>query len=99
MTVKSLTPIPDADLLEKVKAAITMKGTNYHDDTISVWIDLVKFDLLSSGVKTDVLGSTLAVGCISQGVDDIWVSKLGAYSDLYNRSADALRDVVVEEAE
>lgn len=99
MTVEKLTPITDKDLIEKVKAAISMKGTTYHDDTISVWIDFVKNDLLSAGVSADVLGSTLAVGCISQGVDDIWVSKLGAFSDFYNRSADVLRNVVVKGAE
>ena len=98
MTVEKLTPITDEQLLEKVKAAISMKGTTYHDDTIFVWIDFVKNDLLSAGVSADVLGSTLAVGCISQGVDDIWVSKLGAFSDFYNRSADVLRSVKVEGA-
>ena len=98
MTVKELTPITEKDLLEKVKAAISMKGTTYHDDTLSVWINFVKTDLLSAGVASEVVGSTLAVGCISQGVDDIWVNKLGAYSDFYNRGADILRSVKVEGA-
>ena len=99
MTVKELTPITEKDLIEKVKSAISMKGTTYHDDTLSVWINHVKTDLLSAGVSADVLGSTLAVGCISQGVDDIWVNKLGAYSDFYNRGVDILRSVKVEGAE
>ncbi len=99
MTVKELTPITEKDLIEQVKTAISMKGTNYHNDTILVWINFVKLDLLSAGVSADVLGSTLAVGCISQGVDDIWVNKLGAYSDFYNRGVDILRSVKVEGAE
>ena len=38
MTVESLTPITEADLLKEVKSAIGMKGNNYNDDTIRLCI-------------------------------------------------------------
>lgn len=98
MTVESLTPITDAELLERVKAAGISKGNDYNDDTIMVWIEHVKQDLLYAGVAADVLGSTLAVGCIAQGVDDIWVSHKGDYSDLFNKGAGRLRDTKVKGA-
>lgn len=98
MTVESLTPISDADLLEQVKTAVNLKGNNYQDDVIKVWIDDVKFILLRAGVSADVLGSTLAVGCIARGVDDKWASHRDALSDMFYTGADALRDVKVKGA-
>lgn len=99
MTVESLTPITDAELLARVKAAGISKGNDYNDDTITEWIAHVKQDLLYAGVPADVLGSTLAVGCIAQGVDDIWVSHKGDYSEFFNKGADRLRSVKVKGAE
>ena len=98
MTVESLTPLTDAELLERVKATGISKGNDYNDDTITEWIAHVKQDLLYAGVAADVLGSTLAVGCIAQGVDDIWVSRKGDYSALFNKGADRLRSVKVKGA-
>jgi hypothetical protein len=98
MTVESLKPITEAELLEQVKAAGISKGNDYNDDTILIWINHVKQDLLYAGVAADVLGSTLAVGCIAQGVDDIWVSHKGDYSEFFNKGADRLRSVVVKGA-
>ena len=95
MTVKSLTPITDAELLERVKAAINAKGNNYNDDTISTWIEHVKQDMLYAGVSADVLGSTLAVGCIAKGVNDIWVEHLPTYSELFDRACGRLADTEV----
>ena len=92
MTVQSLTPITDEDLLERVKEAINAKGNNYNDDTITVWIENVKQDLLYAGVAENVLGSTCAVGCIAQGVNDIWVEHLKEYSALFDRMAYRLAD-------
>ena len=98
MTVESLTPISDAALLEQVKTATNMQGNDYNDGTIKIWIDHVKQDLLYAGVAADVVGSTLAVGCIAQGVDDIWVSHRGDYTELFNKGADRLRSVTVKGA-
>lgn len=98
MTVESLKPITNEGLLEQVKAAGISKGNDYNDDTIMVWIEHVKQDLLYAGVAADVVGSTLAVGCIAQGVEDIWVSKKGDYSEFFNKGADRLRSVKVKGA-
>lgn len=99
MTVKSLTPITDAELLAEVKTAIGMNGNNYNDGTISFWINSVKQDLLHAGVRADVLDSTLAVGCIARGVDDCWVRQREEYSMMFYQAADGLRSVTVEGAE
>lgn len=98
MTVESLTPISDAELLEQVKIAINLKGNDYQDDTIKFWIEDVKLILLRAGVSADVLGSTLAVGCIARGVDDKWASHRDALSDMFYTGADTLRDVKVKGA-
>lgn len=71
MTVESLTPINTADLLAAVKNSLNISGTQF-DITLQLYIDEVKEYLKSAGVSTDVVGSTLAVGCISRGVADLW---------------------------
>lgn len=98
MTVKSLTPITEAELLEKVKSGISLNGNDYQDDTITVWINEVKEDLLYAGVSAEVVNSTLAVGCITRGVDDRWLSHLPDYSDFFNKGAERLRNIQVEGA-
>lgn len=99
MTVESLTPMSDAELLEKVKSAINMSGNNYQDETIMFWIGEVKQDLLFAGVSADVLGSTLAAGCIARGVDDYWASHREVYSDQFTWQAERLRSTKVKGAE
>lgn len=98
MTVKELKPISDADLLVLVKNGINLNGNDYQDNTITVWINEVKEDLLYAGVSEEVLGSTLAVGCIARGVDDRWLSHLPDYSDFFNKGAERLRNIQVEGA-
>lgn len=71
MTVESLKPISNADLLAAVKNGLNISGTQF-DTTLQTYIDEVKEYLKSAGVSTDVVGSTLAVGCISRGVADLW---------------------------
>lgn len=99
MTVESLTPIAEAELLEKVKTAINAQGNDYQNDTISFWIDTVKGDLAYAGVSADVLGSTLAVGCIARGVEDYWVSKREEYTPRFWGMAQRLKDIKVKGAE
>ncbi len=96
MTVESLTPITDEALLAEVKKAVGNTGT-YQDDTIQFYINDVKVDLLSAGVRADVVNSTLAVGCIARGVTDMWLPVAGAakYSETFFQKADALRGVKV----
>ena len=98
MTVESLTPITDEKLLEEVKTAIKMDGNNYNDGTITFWINHVKQEILGAGVSADVLGSTLAVGCIARGVDDCWCSHLENYSDMFWTGVYRLKNVRVKEA-
>lgn len=98
MTVKSLTPITDADMLVKVKQSLNIMGEQF-DATLQLYIDEVKGFLASAGVRENVLGSTLAVGCISRGVADLWNygngdTKLSEY--FYQRAAQ-LRSVEVAE--
>lgn len=98
MTVERLTPISDDELLNQVKDAIGMGGNNYNDKTIRIWVGEVKQYLLEAGVNAEVLRSTLAVGCIARGVDDVWVSHRDSYSEMFYSSAEVLRSVKVEGA-
>lgn len=97
MTVDKLTPITEENLLKEVKTAIKMEGNDYNDGTITVWINSIKQDLLYAGVSQAVADSTCAVGCIAQGVDDIWVSHRGAYSDLFYQGVERLRNTTLKE--
>lgn len=88
MTVK-IKPITDADLLAAVKQSLNISGEHF-DNTLTLVIDEVKGYLTSAGVVADVLGSTLAVGCIARGVSDLWNygngdTKLSEY--FYQRAA------------
>lgn len=83
MTVKSLTPITETELLAKIKQSLNITGVQF-DATLSLLIQEVKEYSTSAGVPADVLGSTLAVGCIARGVADLWNygngdTKLSAY--------------------
>ena len=98
MTVESLTPITDADLLEQVKIAINLQGNDYQNETIMLWIETVKHDLSFAGVSADVLGSTLAVGCIARGVDDYWASHREEYSQAFYGMAERLRNTEIKGA-
>ena len=98
MTVKSVTPIDGAGLLEAVKESINITGEQF-DKTLQRYIDEVKEYLTSAGVLPAVVGSTLAVGCISRGVADLWNYGNGdtKLSDYFYQRAEQLRSVVVSE--
>lgn len=98
MTVKSLMTITDAELLKKVKGSLNVSGEHF-DTTIKLYIDEVKSYLVSAGVRSDVLSSTLAVGCISRGVADLWNYGNGdtKLSEYFYQRADQLRCVEVAE--
>lgn len=98
MTVESLTPINAADLLTAVKNSLNISGTQF-DTTLQLYIDEVKEYLKSAGVSTDVLGSTLAVGCIARGVSDLWNYGNGdtKLSEYFYQRADQLRFVKVSD--
>ena len=96
MTVKSLTEITEATLLEKVKGSLNVSGEHF-DTTLQLYIDEVKAYLVSAGVREDVLSSTLAVGCISRGVADLWNYGNGdtKLSEYFYQRAEQLRGVEV----
>lgn len=94
MTVESLTPITDAELLSAVKESMNISGS-YFDTTLQLYIDEVKEYMKRAGVSDDVLGSTLSVGCISRGVADLWNYGNGdtKLSEYFYQRADQLRYV------
>ena len=92
MTVESLKPIAADELLAAVKSVLNITGAQF-DTTLQYYIDEVKGYLTSAGVSADVLGSTLAVGCISRGVADLWNYGNGdtKLSEYFYQRADQLR--------
>ena len=73
--------------LAKVKTALGLKGSNYQDDVISLYIDEVIAELIDAGVKKEVAESAAAVGCIACGVNDLWNYSSGGvkHSEYFNR--------------
>lgn len=61
----------DAELLNKIKCGLGISGS-YQDATLTVYVDEVKAFMLSAGVKSAVIESDAAVGCIMRGVVDLW---------------------------
>lgn len=96
MTVESLTPISDAELLAKIKQSLNIAGDQF-DATLQLYIDEVKAYLAGAGVRADVLGSALAVGCIARGVADMWNYGNGdtKLSEYFYQRAEQLRSVEV----
>lgn len=96
MTVQSVKPIDDAALLEAFKESANITGTQF-DKTLQRYIDEVKAYLESAGVLPAVVGSTLAVGCISRGVADLWNYGNGdtKLSEYFYQRAEQLRGIEV----
>lgn len=61
-----------ADRLAKVKTALGMNGSDYQDETLSVYIDEVLEFMIDAGVQREVAESSAAVGCLAVGVNDLW---------------------------
>ena len=61
-----------ADRLAKVKTALGMNGSNYQDETLSLYIGEVVEFMIDAGVQRAVAESEAAVGCIVVGVNDLW---------------------------
>lgn len=96
MTVESLNHINAEELLMAVKSVLNITGIQF-DITLQFYIDEVKGYLTSAGVSADVLGSTLAVGCISRGVADLWNYGNGdtKLSEYFYQRAEQLRGIEV----
>ena len=76
-----------AERLAKVKTALGLNGTNYQDETLSIYIDEVISEMIGAGVKKEVAESAAAVGCIACGVNDLWNYTSGGvkHSEYFNR--------------
>lgn len=61
----------DNELLAKIKSGLGIT-TSYQDDTLQIYIDEVKEFMRSAGVAESVINSKASVGCILQGVNDLW---------------------------
>lgn len=61
----------EAELLEKVKAALGITGA-YQDETLRLYIDDVKEYLKDAGVSENIINSTASIGVITRGVADLW---------------------------
>lgn len=74
-----------AERLAKVKIALGMNGSNYQDETLSLYIDEVVEFMIDAGVQREVAESTAAVGCLAVGVNDLWNYSSGGvrFSDYF----------------
>ena len=77
-----------AERLAKVKTVLYGTAeTNHNDEQLSILIDTVIEDLVDGGVRREVAESSVAVGCIVIGVNDLWNYTSGGvkYSEYFNR--------------
>ena len=74
-----------ADRLAKVKTALGLNGSNYQDETLSLYIGEVVEFMTDAGVQREVAESEAAVGCIAIGVNDLWNYSSGGvrFSDYF----------------
>lgn len=61
-----------AERLTKVKTALGMNGSDYQDETLTLYIGEVVEFMVDAGVQQEVAESAAAVGCIAIGVNDLW---------------------------
>lgn len=75
-----------AERLAKVKTALGMNGSNYQDETLSLYIGEVVDFMVGAGVQREVAESDAAVGCIAVGVNDLWNYSSGGvrHSDYFH---------------
>ena len=74
-----------ADRLAKVKTALGLNGSDYQDETLSLYIGEVLEFMIDAGVQQAVAESEAAVGCIAVGVNDLWNYSSGGvrFSDYF----------------
>ena len=61
-----------ADRLAKVKTALGMNGSEFQNETLTLYIGEVLEFMIDAGVQREVAESEAAVGCIAIGVNDLW---------------------------
>lgn len=78
----------DAELLALVKSGLGITG-DFQDATLTVYVHECKAFLKDAGVKSSVIDSAAAVGCIVRGVADLWNygSGDGKLSDYFQQRA------------
>jgi len=94
-----MTQLTAAERLAKVKAALGLNGTNYQDDTLTIYVDEVIDEMICAGVKKEIAESAAAVGCIACGVNDLWNFTSGGvkHSEYFNRRVTQLTLIEVSE--
>lgn len=60
------------DILTRVKNDLGLAGNNYHDETLTGYIEEVKQFMLDAGVSQSVVDAETSAGVISRGVSDLW---------------------------
>jgi len=89
---------PTDEILTRIKRLLGFGDNNYQDETLTEYIEVVKTDLINSGVLEEVANSRLAVGAITRGVLDSWNYGLNSqYSSIFNRRVIQLREITIEE--
>lgn len=61
----------EAEMLEKVKRGLGI-FTDFQDEVIMIYMTDVMEFMKSAGVKEETILSVASVGCILQGVNDLW---------------------------
>lgn len=61
----------DAEILEKVKTGLGI-ATDYQDALLTLYVDEVIEFMVAAGVKKEIARDAASVGCILQGVNDLW---------------------------
>lgn len=97
VSAKDVITLSAEDLLKAVKVSGNLTG-DHQDDTLAFYIDEVKEYLRSAGVERAVIDSTLAKGCISRGVFDLWMAEGGGakFSEAFYQRAIQLERIEVQ---
>lgn len=92
-----ITKLSAPELLKAVKVSGNITG-DHQNDTLTFYIDEVKGYMKSAGVETAVIDSTLAKGCISRGVFDLWMATGGEakFSEAFFQRVEQLRGIEVK---
>lgn len=82
----------DTELIDGIKTRLGITGM-YHDELLLAYADDVKEFMISGGVPSDVVESTLAIGVIAKGVMDLWNfgSGEGQFSNTFIQRVNQLR--------
>ena len=86
----------DTELLEKVKIALFGSSAGaWRDEMLMIYINEVKAFMIDAGVSESVIESSVSVGCIAIGVNDLWNYAAGEakFSDYFYKRVKQLTRV------